>query len=72
MKRITNLSTWQKQKLYTELNEICQYNQQHFFHKLSDKVITEFKNNVNQSIGIMQKNCTGQNFVAIQEILKHN
>jgi hypothetical protein len=72
MKRITNLSSQQKQKLYTELNEICQYNQQHFFNKLSNQVITEYKDNLNQSIGIMQQNCTGQNFVTIQKILKHN
>jgi hypothetical protein len=72
MQRISQLSTTEKYKLYTDLDVICQRNKQHFFNGFVDQVIEEYKNNLDTAMKIMQRNCTGKHLTEIKKLLKNN
>ena len=72
MQRISQLSLIEKYKLYTELDVICQRNKQHFFNEFVDQVITEYKNNLDHAMKIMQQHCTGKHLTEIKKLLKNN
>ena len=72
MQRISQLSLIEKYKLYTDLDVICQRNKQHFFNEFIDQVITEYKNNLDHAMKIMQQHCTGKHLTEIKKLLKNN
>jgi hypothetical protein len=72
MQRISQLSSTEKCKLYTDLDIICQRNKQHFFNGFVDQVIEEYKTNLDHAMQIMQQNCTGKHFAEIKRLLKNN
>ena len=71
MKRIALLDTGAKQVLYTKLHEIAQRNKYHFFNKLTDQVVTEYKTNLDHAITIMDQHCTGKHRLAITQLLEN-
>ena len=71
MKRISGLGTDAKQVLYTKLHEIAQRNKQRFFNGLFDQVMTEYKTNLDQAMGIMQQHCTGKHRAIIKQLLQN-
>jgi hypothetical protein len=72
MQRITQLSSIEKCKLYTDLDVICQRNKQHFFNGFVDQVIDEYKTNLDTAMKIMQQNCTGKHLNEIKKLLENN
>jgi hypothetical protein len=72
MKRIAALEVDAKQVLYAKLHEIAQRNKQHFFNKLFDQAIEEYRANLNQAMTVMSQHRTGQHRVAIQQLLQQN
>jgi hypothetical protein len=72
MQRISQLSTTEKCKLYTDLDVICQRNKQHFFNGFINQVVNEYKTNLDQAMQIMHQNCTGKHFAEIKRLLKNN
>jgi len=72
MKRIADLDVDAKQVLHTKLHEIAQRNKHRFFNGLFDRVINEYKTNLDQAMGIMRQHCTGQHRAAIRQLLQQN
>lgn len=72
MQRITQLSSIEKCKLYTDLDVVCQRNKQHFFNGFVDQVVNEYKTNLDHAMQIMKQNCTGKHFTEIKKLLKNN
>ena len=72
MQRISQLSTTEKYKLYTDLDVVCQRNKQHFFNGFVGQVVDEYKTNLDHAMQIMQQNCTGKHFAEIKRLLKNN
>jgi hypothetical protein len=71
MKRIVALDADAKQVLYTKLHEIAQRNKNHFFNRLLDQVIAEYKTNLKSAMIIMNQHCTGQHRAAIRQLLQN-
>ena len=71
MKRISALDINAKQVLYTKLHEIAQRNKQRFFNGLVDRVIDEYKTNLNQAMSVMQQHCTGKHRAVIKQLLQN-
>jgi hypothetical protein len=66
MKRIAALSHDDKQVLYTKLHEIAQRNKQHFFNKLFDQVMDEYRANLDHAMILMNQHQTGLHISQIQ------
>ena len=72
MQRISQLSTTEKYKLYTDLDVVCQRNKQHFFNGFVGQVVDEYKTNLDHAMQIMQQHCTGKHLTEIKKLLKNN
>ena len=72
MQRISQLSSIEKCKLYTDLDVICQRNKQHFFNGFVEQVIEEYKTNLDTAMQIMHQNCTGKHADKIKKLLENN
>jgi hypothetical protein len=60
MSRISRLPITAKTELFSQLHKIADRNRQHFFSKLFDQVQTEYINNMQQAMVIMNQHCTGR------------
>lgn len=72
MYRISQLSSAEKNQLYSDLDSICQRNKQHFFDGFVSQVIDEYKTNLDHAMQTMQQNCTGKHLTEIKKLLKNN
>jgi hypothetical protein len=72
MQRISQLSTQQKQQLWTELNKIAQHNQALFFSQAwHDSLVQELVDNLNQGLGVMAGARTARHWKKLRETVKH-
>ena len=71
MQRIANLSSSARKDLYTKLQHIAQRNRDHFFGRLCDQVINEYKTNLDHAITIMNQHCTQAHRTVIQKLLQN-
>lgn len=60
MSRISNLEPAAKAELFSKLHNIAERNRQHFFNKLFDQVSTEYINNMQAAMTVMNQHCTDQ------------
>ena len=69
MHRISALDPESKTQLFIAMNTIAQHNRQRFFNGLFGQVITEYQNNLDQAMTVMQQHCTGLHCARIKELL---
>jgi len=72
MQRISQLSSIEKCKLYTDLDVICLRNKQHFFNGFVEQVIEEYQTNLDTAMQVMQQHCTGKHLTEIKKLLEKN
>ena len=60
MSRISSLPAAAKAELFLKLHNIADQNQQHFFNNLFEQVQTEYLNNMQNAMMIMNQHCTDQ------------
>jgi hypothetical protein len=60
MSRISSLPAVAKTELFLKLHNIADRNQQHFFNNLFEQVQTEYVNNMQNAMVVMNQHCTDQ------------
>jgi ATP-dependent phosphoenolpyruvate carboxykinase len=60
MSRISSLPAAAKTELFLKLHNIADRNQQHFFNNLFEQVQTEYVNNMQNAMVVMNQHCTDQ------------
>jgi hypothetical protein len=60
MSRISSLPAAAKAELFLKLHNIADQNQQHFFNNLFEQVQTEYLNNMQNAMMVMNQHCTDQ------------
>jgi hypothetical protein len=68
MKRIAALSHDDKQALYAKLHQIAQRNKHHFFNKLFNRVIDEYRANLDHAMILMNQHRTGLHIAKIESM----
>jgi len=71
MKRISSLPIQQKIQLYSDLDNIANFNKQLFFGSFFNGLVSEYKQNIDSAMIKMNQHCHGHNCAIITQLMQY-